>query len=298
MTIQELKSTIELGEFTYKTLIFKCSDNTFLAEQYLNEIINILNLEPIYIDNLEEIQNNNGFFDIGNNALYVMRCDKLNHIINQNDNFLIIITNDIHKNIESEFQNIIVETPKLENWQIRDYVYSNLEGIKPQYIDWLLDNTKYNIYRLQTEIDKLNIFNPKEKNIVFQKMLDDNAFDDITKYDIWDFINCITNKNTSELSNIYEDINNIEIDPMGLLNLIYQSFRKLILVWMNRNPIPDNTGLTTKQIYAINKLPRVWTGDQLIDILKFITELDFKIKTGQIPIDYLRDYIVINILSR
>lgn len=308
MDIKQLKADLESNTYAEKLLIFKYSDDKFIIEQYINEISSILGVKPIYLDDLNiihNLQNQENIFEqepteYNNCSLYVYDTINLDNnvdipeFINYNNN-IIIVAQNISKEIENKYQ--IINIPKLENWQIKDYVYSNLEGVKPEYIDWLLDNTQYNLYRLQMEIDKFKLFNINERNILFQKMLDDNAFDDITKYNIWDFTNCISNKNIDELNNIYMDINNIKMEPMGVLNALYQNFRKLIMVWMNKNPIPDNTGLTTKQIYAINKLPRVWNGEQLVEILKFLTDLDFKIKTGQLPIEYLINYMVIKIIS-
>ena len=67
---------------------------------------------------------------------------------------------------------------------------------------------------------------------------------------------------------------------------------------MQSNPNPENTGLSSKQIWAINKLPRVWSTNQLIDIMTLLTGMDYKLKTGAIPVNIIRDYLVVNLLSR
>ena len=299
MSIRQLKKDLEAGNYLEKLIIFKYSKNKFLAEQYVNEISNILGLTPKYVSDINEVQPIDSIFETEgcNPNLYIYNIDKLETPMDYNGNdYVIIITANISKDVETK--NKVVDMPDIENWQIKDYLYSNLEGIKTEYIDWLLDNSQYDLYRLQSEIDKFSLFNPNERNILFQKMLDDNAFDDMTKYNIWDISNCIVKKDISTLSQIHSEIHNIDVEPMALLSILYQNFRKLIMVWMNKNPIPDNTELTTKQIYAINKLPRVWDANQLTQIFKFLTEIDFKIKTGQLPMEYLRDYLIINIMSR
>ena len=305
MNCQEVKEQIENNTLIDPFIIFVCKHNKFLANQYVNAIKN--NLGISYITYLEKLENNNNFADIFNikessstDTLRVFNTDKL--IINTdafiNEKNLIIITNTIDDETASLYRNYIVELPKLEYWQIKDYMYSILENIDTRYIDWLISNCNSDIYRLQQEADKLTIFNEQERNILFEQMLEDDAFSDITNQGIFDFTDAIVKKNKNGVIKIYQDIENMDVEPLGLVTILYQNFRKLIQVWLNRNATPENTGLSSKQIYAINKIPRVWNQTDLITIFNFLTEIDYKIKTGQLPVQLLRDYIVVKLFSR
>lgn len=304
MTIQELKTDIELNQIKNSLLIFLYSDNAFLADQYTKEIARCLGRDIEYLENLNSISSDaiDIFFSPVQDVvetLRVYRTDKFSHLDEKlmEESNLIVVANKIEPDSKIMYQDYIVEMPKLQSWQIKDYIYSILKGIDTRYLDWLITNCKEDIYRLQAEADKLTIFNEKERSILFQCMVEENAFSDITSQTIFDFTDSIVKKNKNQLIHVYEDIENIDIEAIGLVTVLYQNFRKLIQVWMDKNPTPETTGLSSKQIYAINKLPRVWSQHQLISVFEFLTSVDFKIKTGNMPMDILRDYMVVKMLS-
>lgn len=305
MNLEQLKSQIESNKITNTFIIFECEENTFIADQYTNAISRCLNKPVEYIESLDMFMTNEldifgESFENTSDNLRVYRENKLtlySDKLSENQN-LIIITGKVEKEVKKLFEDYVVNVPKLQTWQIKDYVYSLLEGIDSTYLDWLISNCNENINRLQLEIDKLLLFSPQERKILFKQMVDDDAFGDITHQTIFDFTDGIVKRDINKLVKVYEDIDNIDIEPIGVVTLLIQNFKKLIQVWMQKNPTPENTGLSTKQIWAINKLPRVWSASQLIEVLEFLTNIDFRIKTGQMPMEHLRDYLVLYVLSR
>ena len=69
------------------------------------------------------------------------------------------------------------------------------------------------------------------------------------------------------------------------------------MVQLNSNPTPENTGLDGKQLYAIKKIPRVYSATQLVDIYTMLLDVDRQIKSGELPTDILIDYLITKILS-
>ena len=303
MTLQDIKSQIEQNKITSTFIIFNC-DKNFIARQYIKEISKLLNLPITYIEDINSLSNKSKdiFFGEINEipTLRIFNIDEFDYSTNElsNEKNLIIVTKKINKNTTEIYSDYIIDVPSIEHWCIKDYLYSILTGVNTKYIDWLMDNCNYDIDRLQLEAEKLLIFNENERNIVFEQMLEDNAFIDITNKTIFDFTDSIVKKDINKLKRIYEDIDNIDIEDIGLITVLYQNFKKLLQVWGNKCPTPENTGLSSKQIYAIGKLPRVWSEIQLANNLEFITSLDFKIKTGVMPMNIIRDYIVLKVLSR
>ena len=150
--IEDLKNCIEsksnIGDF----YVFLYSDTTFTPIQYYREIAKILGKDIVRVDKIEELSNNN-FFEVEDNLLSVLFLDEFkvknyNSYINS-----IIICNKIDKNTRQLYEDYIVEFPKLEQWQIKDYVYTNCEGVDIKQLDKLMSIYKYDIYRL----DKLYI---------------------------------------------------------------------------------------------------------------------------------------------
>lgn len=302
MLLEDIKKQIESSDMRDTFLIFK-DDNGFIAKQYYTTIAKILNLNIAYIDDLTQLISKS--FDIfgveeSNDCLRIHNCDKFDlmdiSICKQQN--VIIVCKKIDKETEKVFKNYIIEVSDLIEWQIKDYVYSIVDGVENKYLDWLISICDNNINRIQLEIDKLILFEPGNRQFILQQMVEDNAFIDISDKNIFDFITAVVKKDINGLLEIYEDIESIDIEDIGVITLLYQNFKKYIQVWMQHNPTPENTGLSSKQIWAINRLPKVWSSKDLIDIMILLTEMDYRIKTGAIPVNMIRDYSVVKLLSR
>lgn len=302
MTLKDLKSLIENKQSLPTLIIFK-GTHTFIANQYISAMLSNLNTQIEYLDTLESIGSKalDIFgFEQEQNTLKLFRTDCLEWVDNNllTDKQLVIIAKKVDKDIETAYKSNIIELTSLEEWQIQDYLYSILDGVDRNLIDWMIKRCNGNIERLQLEADKLLIFEPNERNIILNEMIQENAFSDTSEDNIFDFTDSIVKKDIGRLTNIYRNINAIDIENIGVHTVMYKNFIKFVQVWLAANPTPQSTGLSSKQIYAISKLPRVWSPDSLISILEFLTEIDYKIKIGALPVPQLRDYIVVNILSR
>lgn len=302
MLLEELKQQIEDSQVTDKLIIFRC-DNTFVPRQYIQAISTIKNKPINYLEDIDSIGSDS--FDIfgieeNNDVLRVFNCSTFEsfnkNLSEQKD--LFIICKKIDKDCEEIFKNSIIEIPDLVDWHIKDYTYSLLEGIDTKYLDWLLKICNNDIDRIKLEIDKLLIFEPGNRQNMLQQMVEDNAFSDVSDKNIFDFISALMKKDKKSLIEIYQDIESIDIEDIGVVTLLYNNFKKYMQVWMQNNPTPENTGLSSKQIWAINKLPRVWTAPQIVDIMTLLTEMDYRLKSGLIPVNMIRDYLVVNLLSR
>ena len=302
MLLEELKEQIEDSKVTDELIIFRC-DNTFIPRQYIEAISKIKSKPIYYLDDINSIGTDSlDIFGVeeDNDVLRIYNCntfDSINRrLYEQRD--IIVICKKIDKNCEDIFKNNIVEIPDLLDWQIKDYVYSLLEGMDTKYLDWLIKVCNNDIDRIQLEIDKLLLFEPGNRQNILQQMVQENAFSDVSDKNIFDFISALIKKDKNSLIQIYEDIESIDIEDIGVVTLLYNNFKKYLQVWMQNNPTPENTGLSSKQIWAINKLPRVWTAAQIVDIMILLTEMDYRLKSGLIPVNMIRDYLVVNLLSR
>ena len=305
MNLKQLKTAIENKTLNDDLIIFKVSDNDFIANQYRSEISKISNKEIEYIDSLTPfIQSNDDLFNDNSleqfSTIKVLREDVFiySNVIPSALSGIIVITNKFHdKQVEKDLQSYIVELPKLEPWQIKDYVYSIAEGVDTKDLDWLLSLCSNNIFRLQQELDKITIFSKNERKYLFTDLIRDGALDDLTPYNIFNFTGAITSKNIPQLLGIYENINSVDINEFGLLKILIQNFKNLILVQLNSNPTTESTGLESKQLWAIKKQPRCYSPEQLLNIFTFLCDIDRQVKEGELPTEIMRDYMIIKILS-
>ena len=302
MNLKDLKGLIESKQPLPTLIIFK-GIHTFIANQYVNAMLQNLNVELEYVDSLESMQSKElDIFAIEQTipTLRLYRTDNLEYtsVDLYSDKPLVIIAKKIDKDVESQYKSNIIELVELEEWQIKDYLYSILDGVDRELIDWLIKRFNCNIDRLQLEADKLLIFEPNERNIILNQMIQENAFSDTVQDNIFDFTDSIVKKDLNRLINIYRNINVIDIENIAVHIIMYKNFIKLLQVWLSNNPTTQSTGLSSNQIYAISKLPRVWSADSLVSIVEFLTGIDYNVKVGNLPVPLLRDYIVVNILSR
>lgn len=305
MTVQELKSQIENGTLNDDLIIFKHKDSDFLCNQYIQEISKRKHYEIQYIDNLEPIieETFSIFADLAEISPAILRVYKVDQLsytdsrIAQINNLIIVTQKVEDKETEKQLAPYIVQMPNIEDWQWQDYIYSLGEGADKSDLDWMIRICGKNKDRMFQEISKLAIFKEAERKYLFKDLISDGTFDDLTSYSIFNFTNAITARDIPGLRNVYREIDRVDINEFGLLTVLLKNFRNILTVHLNSNPTPENTGLDSKQLYAIKKLPRVYNAEQLVNIFQFLSNIDCLIKTGELPVNILIDYMTIKILT-
>lgn len=301
MDIKELKQSIENKSIKVGFMIFKYSDNDFLPLQYLHEIKNILNTEIQFIDDIKAVLgSSNFFFDDNETDLNVLCCDTFSddipNLVNQTN--LIIICKKIDKECEQLFKDNIVEFPKLEEWQIKDYVYSIASGVNEKDLDKLISICNKDIYRIDKELKKLKIFNEQERKYVYEKFSYDGIFEDLSEHNIFDFCNAIFKKDVISLSNLYAELNKIDVEPLGLVKLLYDNLKVIIAIQLDPGATAESVGIANNRFWAIKKNNcGYYTRDQLLSMFYIVTDIDRKLKSGLITNDLIVDYLVCHIFS-
>lgn len=303
--IKTIKDQIEEREITASFLIFSCSDNRYIAYQYINAISSILGLKVEYLEDLPA-KNSVSVFDIfGTNDssqddnIRVYSCELFDSISDSlsTENKLFIVADKVSKESKEKFSDYIVEVPKIELWHIKDFVYSALEGVPRDKLDWLIKICNNDIYRISNEVDKLKMFSGNEQKYIFDDMVNEGCFSDLSTYNVFNITNAVTGKDINLLHNALREIKNFDAEPLGVVTLLYQGFKKLMQVWLSNNPTPENTGLKSNVIYAINKSPRVYSKQQLLSCFETMTDIDRMLKTGELcEMKYLIDYVVCKVL--
>lgn len=304
MDIQGCKKCIEEKTPIHSLLIFKDYGSNFISRQYFHAIAGINHQEINFIDNLDGLLNDldSIFFEGSNETeskLNVLILDKFEYmderIKNLNDVF--IVCANINKDSEELFKDYIIEVPKLEAWQIKDYIYSIAEGVPENTLDKIISLCGTNIDRLDSEIGKLSIFNPAERKYLLEAMIQDGAFSDLTDTNVFNVTNAIIRKNLNELKGYVKQFGVIDINEIGIVTILAKNFRSMISVHLNTNPTPENTGLDSKQIYAIKKIPKLYSQKQLLDIFDFLCDIDRRLKSGELPVDTMINYVMLKVLT-
>lgn len=304
MDIKTLKENIE-SKLSDIRFIFVNSEDSFLSNQYVNAIAKNNELKLVPVEEIRSlIPNDNDIFGIGDvideTCLYVYRVDKFED--KDPDimkiKHLIIVCDKIDSESKEIFKELIIDMPKLEPWQIKDYAYSIADGVNTKKLDWLLTVSNNNVHRVHNELSKLTPFIPKERDYVFDLMVEDDAFVDLSNFVIFDLSNAIIKKDIKTITKILEDIKKIDVEPLGLQVILTNQFRNIISVQLSPNASAEKLGMNPKQFYAISKYScGYYTREQLVEIFDVVSKCDYLLKNGDVPNDKLVDYMILHILS-
>jgi len=303
MDLKIFKQSIENKQVTIPFLIFQYVDNDFLPKQYLNAIKNILNVDIDYIEDINTIINLNndifGLSDSDNNLkVYVTDTFDNDNLNLLKENNTVVITKKLSDESKDTFKDNILIFPKLEDWQVKDYVYSLANGIAENKLDHLIEICKNDIYRLDKELSKLKLFTEQERKYVYDKFVDEGIFEDLSNHNIFDFTNAIIRKDIPSLISLYKEIEKIDVEPLGLVTTLYNNFRNIISIQLNPSATAEALGMPSNRFWAIKKYScGFYNREQLLRSFYLITDIDRRLKIGEITTDIMIDYIVCHVLS-
>lgn len=275
MTINELKNQIEKGILSDDGLVFHYDDSRFLVDQYISEISKLKNRPVVYYDSIPVSNSVFGDVDDGNLSIVITESPSIPPI-----NTIVVSKNKIDSSIEF---------PKLEPWQLKDYVFTTCSGADSDVLERFL-KVYTDPYKLQNELDKINIFDSSERSFFVKKCISENLFDGLSSVGFFDFSNAIQTRNQSDVGNMYQSVDK---DPLGFAGLLLKQFRSMVNVYLQDNPTEQSTGLKDKQIWAIKRVCKNYTKQQVLDRFKFLSEMDLKLKSGEITSDIMFDYILV-----
>lgn len=300
----DLKTKIENKSLSDSFLVMVWDDNTFLANQYVNEIARMKNLNKQYIDELKQVINKSDVFDTPKNVLYVMHVDKFDTAI---DNFysfknVIVICNKMSKETkEAVFSTgSYSELPSLKEWQVLQYMKAKADGIREDKLQWLYNLTHGDIYRIQNELSKISLFKKEEQTDVFTQITNEGAFSDLNSLTLFNLTRALLRKDKVTVARVLSEIDVIDIDFMALVNVLHRDIRNIIQVKFDTTANAQSLGIEPKQFDTIkNSYNNLSNINSLITMFDFITSIDYKLKSGQLQMSNERvvDYIVCGILS-
>lgn len=283
--IKVLKKQIELQDVpsTFMVWVMENEYSEIIAKQYLDEICKIRNLEVKRVDSLDEIPDESFIED---NNLYVIKVDKWESDMTH-DNCVVICNKGDG-----------IKFPKLEDWMLVDLALAKLPGINRQDIEWLITIYNGNYWRFLSDIDKLSIFDKGSQNIMFNQMIDDHQYDSLSSITIWDLSNSILKKDLKTVKEVLRVIEYVDIDPLGLAKVLLNNFRNILNIQLNPMCKAKDVNMSDKQFFVVKKYNiGYYNRDQLIHIMKVLTNVEYMFKYGELPLSMLIDYLICEVLG-
>ena len=297
--LEELKNKIETNTLNIHLVIYKCDRQTeFIPHQYAIAFCDNNNSEIIHVNSVSELPHNTLFGNPSQNNLTLYYIDKLdeNLYVDQEPvatNYIWVICHKISERCNKWYEDYIVDVPKLQEWQVKDFIKTNCPKLTDEQCDELFSYYGKDLFRLSNEIDKIKLVGDSNYN-----KIKDQLYVDISNYNVFDFSNSIIRRDKITLSNIYKELDHIDVEPIGLVTLLINNFRHVIDVQLSRNATAESAGVTAKQFWAIkNYSCGYYNKKELVEIFKFLNLLDYKVKSGELDTSMLVDYIVCKIMT-
>jgi len=288
MDIKELKKTIEdkTIDNSFKIFIEEDESSRIISNQYINEIAKIFNLNKKFIDNINDIPDNSFIED---NNLYIILCDEWAEK-GEHSNCIVVCK----KTKDSR----AIKIPKLEDWQVVDFSTTKVKGIQKESLDNIISLYNRDYFTFFNDIDKISIFEKSIQSFILDELFNNDLLCYTTNYKIWDLSNAIIKKDINTIKIILKILDRIDVEPLGLVKVLYNNFKTIASIQTNRNVTASDLDISDKQFYVIKKFNcGFYTNDQLINILKLLTNVEYLFKYGEISISELIDYIIIKVLG-
>lgn len=289
MTIQELKKQIEDKSVAGTGIVF-VSDSTFIPKQYITEI-SVITGKPIkYVDTIDQLKEGRSLFGVlKSNDINVYITDSIDEEIHPKDYSYAICSKYSGKDC--------VKVPKLEPWHLIDYAVTNSsKDIKSKTLEELVSACGNDPYRLDNELSKFTIFEQKYQKDLYNNLYESNQLSRNFEGTIFDFTTALLERDIETLVKFYSDLQNYDIEPLGVVTIIYKQLKNIIMVGFNKNPTEKNTGLSEKQIYWIKRNLGKYNSGSIVKYFQFICEAEKLLKEGTITNNQLLDYVVVNLL--
>lgn len=282
MNLQELKAHIETNTLKENLLIFT-GDGDFIFKQYLHKYVTDNSLDIKYIESIDEISSSN-MFAFSSNVLYLLETETfIKEPASHNKVWV--------KCKKNKSKTDSIELPKLEEWQLEDYIKSKCFGLKDSEVKELLKCYKDNPFRLDLELDKILITGT-------YKYIKDQLYTDVANYMIFDLTTALVKRDKKKVSDILIEIEHIDVEPFGLLTLMTKNFRQLIDIQLAINPTAESVGVSDKQFWVLKKYNSgYYNREELVKIYKWLLDIDKRIKNGELDTKYLNEYIITKIIN-
>lgn len=287
MDLQTLKQKIIDRTIDNTSIIFVYNDNTFLIHQYIEALAKILNKKIEYVSNLDAELS---IFETKRDYLQVLFEDKLTEDqLPLTDT--VVVCKSIKDEVKTKYEKFIIEMPKLETWQLNDYVMCKCPGLSNEIANYLTTTCK-DVFRLDNELEKISLF-PKDNQLeVFKELQQNGNLNDIDLSNIF----------TISTALIKKDVDNVKdyatIEPFSLIGVLISNLRKIIDVVFGKNSA-ENLGISQKQYNAIYYSYKNISVKRISYLLNFLSNIDSLIKSGELQLTgkKLLDYIVVNCLK-
>lgn len=292
MELHKLKANLLEGKLPNKFLIFVCSENFFIADQYINMICDKSGKEKRSINSIfEQSSAMSLVFDFSEyiNVLKTETFEEFSEDYTSLEN-TIVVCKKVDKKLLESASEFIVEIPKLEAWQIEDYIKQCCPELDDLEAKWLVQAADKNIYKIENELDKIRLFSGKNRNKVLAQLRFDSG-SDLYSIDVFTLCDAIIYNNKGVLADFLKHQNNCSFELMSVVGALYTKAKNLLAVKYGNLSAVD---LGISPGYYKRLVSEAWIPQgRLQMILQVASNIDLQLKSGllDMPKNRQLDYL-------
>ena len=296
MDLMELKKCIEAQVVPNDFIIFLCSENSFIADQYIEAICEINNLTRTNINSLQTQTSALSLVLGQNDELNVLKVDVFDELLIDYSALTntVVICNSIDKKIKSFVTEYIIEIPKLVDWQVKSYINLICPILEESEVDWLYQATNGDVYKIINEIDKIKLFPKAEQKQVLNELRYGQS-SDLYAINLFDLADAILRNNKPFIYDFLKH-DNVNIDLMSIVGILLQKVKNLILVRPESGKTMTELGLKQYYYNRLSAETKNFPIDRLMYLLNFLSSIDLKLKSGLLDMSKTAqiDYLIAN----
>lgn len=299
MTIIELKKAIETKTVPEDLIVFVCSDNHFIADQYVDAICEANNLTKVNVNSLHEQTSALSLVMDRTDELSVLKTETFDEALPDYSGVTntVVICDKVDKKIKPFLEDYIVQVPKLAEWQIKSYMRSICQALDEDDVDWLYAAANGDVYRIINEIDKLKLFPvPEQKNVLAELRFGRGS--DLYALNLFDLADALIKDDKRFVSEFLRH----ERDGFDLLSIsgaMLQKVKNILLVTQNSGKTAAEIGISSGYEWRLRKDWANFPLTRLQSLLRFLSGLDLKLKSGllDMPKAAQIDYLIANTIA-
>ena len=273
-----------------------------LDEATINDVINDASYHSLFGDKKAVVITNTKYF--GGKFLYEEDMEVLfNYLSNLDDKtVLLFICNEIAKSKESTKKVLslggqIIDLTSLSEEEldqaIDKYLSDNNIRVDKKDRTVLFNRVGNNVDLLLNELLKISIIS---KNITMDDIDEYSAYneEDVT----FDFSNAVVAKDFNKAFDLLDKLLDKGVDPIILVGLLASSYETLYIIkemlakGLNDDQMIELTGFKSGRVYVNKKNSRIYTLEELRDIIIGLCIVDKKIKTGSNPVYVFKEFLL------
>ena len=293
MDLPTFKANILKGQAPTQLVVLLCAENFFIADQYINTLCMKTGKEKNIINSIFEQNSAMSLVLDYADTINVLKTETFDELAEDYSVFenTIIVCNKIDKKIEPILADYIIKIPVLKDWQVFDYIKQVCPELDDLEVKWLYNAAGKNIYKIESELDKILLFPPKERKKVLAclRFSQDSDLYNLSIFELCDAI--IYNRKDILVEYLrHRTVTNFEL--MSLVGVLLPKIRNLVFVKCAGKTAKD-IGISDGQYYYLTKDPYLPL-ERLQNLLQTVSNIDLQVKSGllDISIDAQLDYVI------